>query len=921
MGLDAFAAEREDRREGWEAYLAGQLGDAVPAALGSITANWSQVLAGLDLVEQVLALAPGELTAPAVAAALPQIQTQVERVLNPGAADGEGWPVFFLALMYDELAAHKAHLTDRGGGLPGGEADRDALGWERQPDGTWRPRGPKLGYCLQDGRTGLLPDVAYERFAARARADRRVPPGKAELLALLDRAGVIEVAHEEGRRQPRRTLRLWHDGPRLIVLQHGDGFLGERGNGGTPADDGPHACLSTPEPAPMAPFPRSPVPPAQAALCAENGAHCSPAEEAAAPAGAAPVSIGAGACSPGAATPDGGSTRCDRDSCGLALAESRDAAWGGWCLGHAARGQLLSLASIAEPEPWPRLPLGAGNAVAAGPDAWQQFARVADDERLALALRRLLGEPDPPASVPPVPAATGERDYRDAWRARGAALIHAGGRCPDCGREERVRLSSGEWACASCTSPPDGDPPPTERPADDAPRPSHPRRLATLGADGLYLMAGEKPQRLDVPPPGDVGALLDLMARMDVRQLWIHASTLAGLGLPAELPRGENGRPRDDVPHPFFAAAGGWDIAGPALRWWYRARRDGLSLQIAIPAYNVLKGNWGGCWDTPATAGALLVALSAFSHALGMLPVGGPGRTGEALLRRLLRTSPTGRELTAITPPPPALAGRREGDLAWMRPLTDAERAAGFVHSFDRNAQYLSVMGSLSVGIGEPEYRTGPDLAFDRKLPGYWHAVITAELPANLPDPFPCDPAGRWYTTPTLELAAQLGARITLREAYVWPEHSRLLERWYRIVREARLTLSGPAREAVKALYTQFIGHLESRIWEREGEAFYRPDIRQLIIAQARVNFWRILRRCADEGRPPVLVYVDEALFVGESADPLSAKPAAIALGPDLASFKHSASTPLADVLPAWEGPRLNPVKVLELLKGSEGVE
>jgi hypothetical protein len=232
---------------------------------------------------------------------------------------------------------------------------------------------------------------------------------------------------------------------------------------------------------------------------------------------------------------------------------------------------------------------------------------------------------------------------------------------------------------------------------------------------------------------------------------------------------------------------------------------------------------------------------------------------------------------------------------------------------------YLSVMGGLAVGIGEPEHRTGEALNFDRKLPGYWFAVIEAELPPGLPDPFPRDPAGRWYMTPTIELAEQLGARIQLREAYVWPESHRLLEPWYKLLRDARMSLDGPACDAVKAVYTQFIGHLESRLWEREGDALFRPDIRQSIIAQARVNFWRILRRCAEEGRPPALVYVDEALFISESPDPLTAKPEALKLGGDLASFKHSASKPLAELLPVWESGRT--VAVLTALKGEEGVE
>jgi hypothetical protein len=544
-------------------------------------------------------------------------------------------------------------------------------------------------------------------------------------------------------------------------------------------------------------------------------------------------------------------------------------------------------------------------------------------------------------------------DYLAAWRALAAirvAQVWSRPRaCEVCHHEDHrfgfvIVRGLDTSSCVHCVAPPElpsedappgdespvdddgppGNKPPREPeppPADESEaRPRHPNRLATLGADGLYLMAQGYPQRLDAPVLANVGELLDFMVRVGVRQLWVHRDGLSSLGLPPELPRDEHGRPREDVPHRFLLEHGDWDIGEPTLRWWYRAKRGDLSLQVAVAPYSA-GSSWAECWAAPATATELLTALSDFSRALdNMLPVGGAARTGIALWRRQLGRMQAGKDLRPLTLPSAALSGKRESDLAWIPPLPPEKRLPGlYVHSWDANGRYAGSMAGLRIGIGDPTHLVGDALHFNRTQPGLWLSTIeTADLPGNLPDPLGCDSHPRWRTSPSLELAQQLGIPVRLHEAYIWERSSRLLERFYETARDGRRSLHGSSRDALKRLYVAFVGMLGSRTWNQDDVTF-QPVVRESIIAESRTRLWRTLRRCAEEGQPPSLVYVDEAAFVSENPDALGAKPEAIRLDESLGGFKHSASKPLAELLPAWESGRI--VTVLDALKGGEGVE
>ena len=367
---------------------------------------------------------------------------------------------------------------------------------------------------------------------------------------------------------------------------------------------------------------------------------------------------------------------------------------------------------------------------------------------------------------------------------------------------------------------------------------------------------GKSPMRIPWKQTRTLYELLGLAAGIPaIRQVWIHASALAWCGLPS-APGLENAWALGD---PY-----GWEVHGSRspLAWWFRGRHDVSreTVAIAIPEYNRTEGVWG-CWREIETAQELAAQLGEFIDAVGILPIAGPGRTAEALLRKLAAKSKYWQDLAGAIMPEPAFKGPREADMVWMRPLD--ERATVLI-AYDRNAHYLGPLGGLSIGLGAPQrMRTLPS---GNLPPGYWHAEILSEVPAmqGLPDPFPMGKM-RWYTTATIELAREFDAQITIDDGWAWFEHHRLLEPFYERMRRARREGNRVTRDAVKSMYTQMIGRMESKLWDRSSDTLYRPDIRQMTIAKARANFWRSL---AKSPRRPVLVYVDEAIY---AAAPLNA--------------------------------------------------
>ena len=113
-----------------------------------------------------------------------------------------------------------------------------------------------------------------------------------------------------------------------------------------------------------------------------------------------------------------------------------------------------------------------------------------------------------------------------------------------------------------------------------------------------------------------------------------------------------------------------------------------------------------------------------------------------------------------------------------MRTLSPAERGKAYLHSYDKNAQWLSAAGVVELGLSGIEERRDPagTLPFDKKLPGYWLARIAGA-------------EERWCCTPTVAWALERGQSVAITEAHVWTTHSRAMETWYERLRTARTAL------------------------------------------------------------------------------------------------------------------------------------
>lgn len=430
-------------------------------------------------------------------------------------------------------------------------------------------------------------------------------------------------------------------------------------------------------------------------------------------------------------------------------------------------------------------------------------------------------------------------------------------------------------------------------------------RLLALDPSGLWTLGG-----LARPGwrPSSGLELLEAAAELGAAEVWVHpaAGGLLGLQLAPDQ--------RSAGPSSFLdtATAAGWKtwpteplpgFEAAGLAPWLACKPRGkgdraevtLALVAAIPDHPLEA--FAALEDGPA----ILRAVELLHERLGVRFRSSPSATARALLE-------AGRGLRAGKAAPPEIAWpREEGRFAWTRPLTDAEAARPYVQVFDVNGQDLGTAVSLEVGTGAPEHRTGP-LAFDRRLPGYWLAVLPERPDVALPDPFagrltgegPPD-APRWVTTPTLGLATELGFQVEPLEAWVWPEHRRHLRPAAERLRAARAACkadpsseSEAALEVVKLAYTKMLGRLESPEQGYGGELL-RPDWTAQVVAQSAANLYRKMERAH---AAPFAVDVDALYFATRSRDAVETA-ASIGLqldpsGSQLGRFKPAGTAPMA---------------------------
>jgi len=425
--------------------------------------------------------------------------------------------------------------------------------------------------------------------------------------------------------------------------------------------------------------------------------------------------------------------------------------------------------------------------------------------------------------------------------------------------------------------------------------------IGVLDMDGLHLSDGSV-----APITGRIGHVGHLYAgarRHGLTQLWLTDAWVRAAGLPPALDAQGPGSFRE-LRHAFVGDGLADLFAFPeGLAPWVDLRRKGeagAGLSIVFPMYDE-HAVWSfDDGERPADGTTLLAGLLAYARAVGVAYYRSPGRTGLDLVEALGKRGAGARRAFAENWPGPAMQADTVTELSYVRPLTPAEQGRAWLHSYDKNAQWLSAAGVVELGLSGIEERrdAAGAVVFDRKLPGYWLARID-------------DGDERWCCTPTLTLAHERGRVVAISHAYVWTEHSRALESWYERLRGARLALQGDATPAgrlalgaLKLTYSLTVSSFNGAWLRDKCSPLYRPDWRHAVISQANANMSRALHKMQGDGYTPVAVHKDAIYLLSDEPDPVAACPPSITLGAGLGHFKVQDTVPLRAVLPVLDGTR-----------------
>ncbi|WP_280764190.1 hypothetical protein [Prescottella agglutinans] len=282
---------------------------------------------------------------------------------------------------------------------------------------------------------------------------------------------------------------------------------------------------------------------------------------------------------------------------------------------------------------------------------------------------------------------------------------------------------------------------------------------------------------------------------------------------------------------------------------------------------------------------------------LGVLPGPTPARTGAAVLdkirRERTRTSKGIVVTTAGTLPP--IDGAPRGDLepaaGWARvPDSDDLDDVTQLVTIDQRAAYLASAGMLSLGYGKPQYLTGDAAANaasqDRPAFGIWRVTLPAArqyaIPEKLPLPHPAmsedQPVQTWITTVSLEgLCAPIADGgmglevddLAVTEAWIYLERGRALDKWAKVLREARNAATASGDVAMKrflgACYKGYIGRMVNPdMWTATRmQHHHQPIWRAAIIAHCRWRGRRVAMRIAHEtGRWPIRTMTDSWVYL-----------------------------------------------------------
>ncbi|MFJ6394046.1 hypothetical protein ACIQJT_41460 [Streptomyces sp. NPDC091972] len=467
-------------------------------------------------------------------------------------------------------------------------------------------------------------------------------------------------------------------------------------------------------------------------------------------------------------------------------------------------------------------------------------------------------------------------------------------------------------------------------------------RFGVLGADGSGQGWMHLPNcaPVPVPLPSNVDQVPGLMGAYRLKTLWLHESAALAIGLPTYEERTADPiaykGPQGPMPHRWaMPSTSDLVVQGEGLSCWMTLKTATDRLSLVLPLYEdrydrsdeERRGGWGGATNPETLLDALMVYLVATQHGSAARPKVIPyylsanttakdfaGGDRDDVLCDAIRN----RAVPPVHKMPPIL------DMQWSRPadqISPAERAALWLHQYDKNAAWLAAFGGAKLGIGEPVHHP-EGTAYDSELAGYWRV---SEVPGHGLELLPgfrileAEEGGYWLRTPAVDLIRETyeGWEPDVVEAWVWPATKRALYAMYdriRITRERIISAHGEgrpgaryAKQVVGSLYQSFRGYL-SRVdgpqKDKNGglyakDIYWRPDWAAMILDLALANTYRDLRKFAGEDRHPLSLKVDAVILASDQADINAAAPASMVLGTKGGQWKGEHSAPLPELLDA----------------------
>ncbi|MBV8346516.1 MAG: hypothetical protein JOZ49_02960 [Mycolicibacterium sp.] len=455
---------------------------------------------------------------------------------------------------------------------------------------------------------------------------------------------------------------------------------------------------------------------------------------------------------------------------------------------------------------------------------------------------------------------------------------------------------------------------------------------AVLHTDGLWLPDGTRVEPSD--PLIHVGQVAELAYTCNIGyqlsatwaepgQIWVTAQACRGFGIDVEaISRRDRAKSlrqlTDGIEFVTAAVAAGWRLGGAGedpnaqrLGTWTRVYREGQrGVMVAL-----IPGMGEGPDEMPVLAGEPTPAqvarrLQLLADALQFPWKINAGVTAVDLMLQTRTKTWSPRDWRDVvfapsTTTPPFGIADVESDFDWSRQPSSEERDRRYVHAYDRGGSYVAGIAGLELPIGDPVHH--PEGApFDAKTPGYW--LIDVPDQADWRFPHPLNPRGlqftgpKWVCTPTLERAMALGYQPQILEAWIWPQHGRVLLGWYERFRDARAALDSDdpdaqaARNQSKIIYTHGIGIIGSD-QHLKGKTGYSPERRLHVLSKAKANIiYRITQIGDRSGQWPLAVATDTILYGSDDPDPVTAWPGGPqTFGRGFGQYKPEASALLAE--------------------------